>query len=70
MSINEDVYEDAVCLFYANMTIPDVPEGTDPIIQSNLLGTQKEFILSDLCHIDLPNVGDHVYLAAFDDFPA
>lgn len=36
-SIKEGVYQEAIRLFYANMTVPDVPDGTDPIIQSNLL---------------------------------
>lgn len=53
------------------MFIPEVPEGTDPIILSNLLKTPIEFSLSDLCQIfNLPNGSDHVYLTSFDHLPA
>lgn len=53
------------------MSVLDVSEGTDPIIQSNILKTQIEFSLFDLCQIlDLPNTIDHCYLIAFDDLLA
>lgn len=56
LSIKEQIYEEVVRLFYANMTVPYLPEGTDFVIQSNLLGTQIEFTLSNLCQIlELPN---------------
>lgn len=65
------MFEEAAHLFYANMTIPEVPGGTDSIIRSNLLETLIEFSLFDLCEIlDLPKEGDYVYLMAFDHLPA
>lgn len=66
-NIREEGYEEAVCLFYADMTLPEVPEGTDSVIRSNLLETPIEFSLSELCQIfEIPNEGEHVCLTAFD----
>lgn len=70
LNINLQVYNEAVRLFHANMSVPNVPKGTDPILKFNILGAQIEFILSDLYQIvDLPNIGDHCYLTAFDALP-
>lgn len=61
LNMKEDVYEEAVRLSYANMSIPDVSEGIEPILRSNLLRTPIEFSLSTLCEkFDLPNKCDLV----------
>lgn len=43
-------------------------EDIGPILRSNLLGTPIEFSLSTLCEtLELPNVGDLVYLMVYDN---
>lgn len=70
-TFEEDVYEEVVCLFYTNVTLPKVPGSTDLIMHSNLLKTPIEFYLSNPCQIlELPNGGDHVYLTGFDHLSA
>lgn len=63
MDIDETIYEEVVRLLSTNMSIPYVPEGTDPIIGSVILNTPIEFNLSDLCKIlELPNEVEHYFL--------
>lgn len=49
LDIDDAVYEEGVCHFYANMSLLDVPEGTNPIMRLVVLNTPMEFNLSDLC---------------------
>lgn len=54
------VYKEGVCLFYANMSIPEVPEVSDLIIRSIVLNEPIEFNLSIICDIlELPEEGEH-----------
>lgn len=65
LNIKEDVYNEAVNLFYANLVCPEVPEVTQPITRSHLLKTPIDFSLSTFSEIlELPNKGDHVFLSA------
>lgn len=60
----------AIRLFYSNLAIPHVSEGTEPILRSNLLRTPIKFSHSTLCDtLDLPNEGGLVYLLANDKLP-
>lgn len=71
LHIKEEVFEEAIKLRYAHLTVAEVPEGTETLLRSHLLGTLIKFSLSSLCEIlNLRNEGDHVYLSAFDKLPA
>lgn len=48
LDIEEDVFKEAVRINYANLTVPEVLEGTEPIFNSHLLGTLIEFSLSTI----------------------
>lgn len=62
LDIKEDVYNEAIKLFYPNLVCLEVPEGTQPITRSHLLKTPIEFSFSTFSEIlELPNEGDHVF---------
>lgn len=70
MTINEEVYNEAIRLLLCQYVRPDVPELLN-LSQSNILENQTEFTLSNLCQtLDLGNVSDYYYFTAFDDLPA
>lgn len=71
LSIHEDMYEEAVKLFYANLICPDMPEGTERIPNSHLLKTTIKFSLSTLSDtLRLPNGRNHVFLSVNDKLSA
>lgn len=71
LAINEDVFKEAVKLFYANLSISEALKGIKPVLKSFLLGTPIGFTLSTLYEIlNLPKKCDHVYLSAYDKLPS
>lgn len=71
LNLDDLAYEEGVRLFYANMSIPNVPEGFDAIIRSVVLNKPIDFNFSLLCEIlDLPNIGEHCFLTMNDKVTA
>lgn len=64
---DDSIYEEGVSFFSTNMSIPEVPEGSNTIIQLVVLDNPIEFNLSTLSEtLELPNEGEHYFLTMND----